>query len=341
LKIVEEKISELLRLKKDGCLYHRENQTLEFKEQFNFAGLTEYFRDFAAFANNAGGYLIFGVTNSPRRLVGLNSNALDQFEKIDAERISGSLLETFSPNINWEQNLFKIKNKSFGIFYIYESKMKPVIAKKDEGKDQLIKNGDIFFRYSGRTQKIQYAELHNIIQKRIDAQDNYWAKLISKIAKIGPSNAAILDTERGIIEKNERQILVIDESLTKKIKFLKEGEFSEKEGAIALKLVGEVHPIDYIEVIKERKRNLLELYPLSCTQLIEEIKKIISNVNQNDIYKIIKDSTLKNNPDYSVYNFRNRTQEEEYEKFGKLPKAIPSIYNSNAIGYIVNLLKSK
>jgi predicted HTH transcriptional regulator len=41
-------------------LHHREGQELEFKEQFSFAGLAEYFKDFAAFANNRGGYLIFG-----------------------------------------------------------------------------------------------------------------------------------------------------------------------------------------------------------------------------------------------------------------------------------------
>ena len=48
-------IKQLLKVKSDGCLYHRESQTLEFKEAFNFAGLAEYFRDFAAFANSKGG----------------------------------------------------------------------------------------------------------------------------------------------------------------------------------------------------------------------------------------------------------------------------------------------
>lgn len=50
-------------MKTDNTLYHRENSTLEFKEQFNFAGLADYLKDFAAFANNNGGYLIFGTVN--------------------------------------------------------------------------------------------------------------------------------------------------------------------------------------------------------------------------------------------------------------------------------------
>jgi len=73
-------ILEILRLKPNGHLYHREGQTVEFKEQFNFAGLADYFRDFAAFANNKGGYLIHGVTDSPRELKGLSDSSLNQFE---------------------------------------------------------------------------------------------------------------------------------------------------------------------------------------------------------------------------------------------------------------------
>jgi len=58
--IDETKLQELLRVK-DGRLFHSEGQELEFKEQFNLAGLADYFRDFAAFANNRGGLLVFGV----------------------------------------------------------------------------------------------------------------------------------------------------------------------------------------------------------------------------------------------------------------------------------------
>ncbi len=75
-------IEQILETRPDGTLYHRESQTLEYKESFNFAGLAEYFRDFAAFANNKGGYLIFGIKDKPRReLIGLNNNAKKQLEK--------------------------------------------------------------------------------------------------------------------------------------------------------------------------------------------------------------------------------------------------------------------
>ena len=37
----------------------------------------------------------------------------------------------------------------FGLFRIFEVAEKPLIAKKDEGKQQVIKNGEIYYRYGG------------------------------------------------------------------------------------------------------------------------------------------------------------------------------------------------
>ena len=38
-----ETIEDLLAIRDDGIVCHHESQTLELKENFNFAGLTEYF----------------------------------------------------------------------------------------------------------------------------------------------------------------------------------------------------------------------------------------------------------------------------------------------------------
>jgi len=335
-------IKELLKTNSDGYLYHRESQTLEFKEQFNFAGLADYFRDFAAFANNKGGYIIFGVKDKPRReLIGLNESSLNQFERIDPERISGFLLDIFSSQIHWEQIIFEINENKFGIFKIYEAPTKPIIAKKDEGKDQVIKNGEIYFRYGGRTQKIRFPELESIINKRIEKNNNQWLKLMSKIAKTGPSNAAILDLENSFIESTKDNIMVIDEELVKKLSFIKEGEFVEQEGKQALKLIGDVVPVSQLEVIKKVKENIIKLYPLSAMELVNEIKKQVPNAKQNEIWEIIRENDIKNNPDYSVYNFRNKRHADHFEKTGQIPSGTPSIYNEKAVEFIVNILKQR
>jgi hypothetical protein len=337
--IDEATIVELLRRKGD-YLFHREGQEVEFKEQFNLAGLADYFRDFAAFANNRGGYLIFGVKDSPRIPEGLKPTSLDQFDKIDPQKITGYLLEIFSSDIRWEQATISLYGQHFGVFRIFEAQTKPVIAKKDEGKDQAIKSGEIYFRYGGRTQKILFAELENIINRRVEQNNDQWLDLMKKIGRAGPANAAILDTQKALIEKGESQVLVVDEQLASKLKFIREGQFVEKDGAMALKLVGDVVPIDRVEVVQRIRENLIKEYPLSAIELADAIRKRFPAIRQNQVWEVIAENDLKNNTDYSAYNFRNKKQEDEFARTGLVPSGAPSIYNYDAVDFIINVIQS-
>ena len=204
-----------------------------------------------------------------------------------------------------------------------------------------MKNGDIYYRYGGRTQKIQYAELEAIIRHRVEQNNNQWLDLMSKIGKAGPQNAAILDTERALIEKDDTKVLVIDDDLAGKLKFIKEGKFSEKEGASTLKLVGDVVPIDRVEVIQKVKENLIKEYPLSAMELAQEVKEKLPNSSRNEVWRVISENEIKTNPDYSVYNFRNKKQEDEYKEIGVVPPGTPNIYNHKAVDFIVNILKAE
>ncbi len=328
--IDEDHIRELLRVK-DKYLYHREGQELEFKEQFNLAGLADYFRDFAAFANNRGGYLIFGIKDSPRVPSGLRDSALEQFEKVDPEKITGYLLEIFSSDIRWSQATVKIGDRSFGVWRVDEAQAKPIIAKKDEGKEQVIKNGEVYYRYAGRTQKIQFAELEAIINHRVKRNNDQWLDLMKKIGRAGPQNAAILDTERSLIEKDESRILVLDEDLAQKLKFVKQGKFVEKDGDATLRLVGDVVPVDKVEVVQKVKEDLLKSYPYTATQLADAIKVVLPTVGRNEVWQAISDNDLKTNPDYAAFIFPNKERQDQYERTGRAGNA-PSIYNQRAVG---------
>lgn len=331
-------ICELLRVK-GKYLYHREGQELEFKEQFNLAGLADYFRDFAAFANNRGGYLIFGVKDSPRVPTGLSDSSLEQFEKVDPEKITGFLLEIFSPDIWWEQATVSIGDNSFGVWRVYQAGTRPIIAKKGEGKDNVIKNGEVYYRYAGRTQKIQFAELETIINRRIEQNNNQWLDLMKKIGHAGPQNAAILDTEKSLIEKGDARILVLDEDLAHKLKFIKEGQFVQKDGATTLRLVGDLVPVDKVEVVKKVQEDLLKSYPFTATQLADAVKQATPSVNRNTIWQTITENDLKQNRDYAAYIFPNQSRQESYERTGRAGSA-PSIYNQRAIDFLVNVLKT-
>lgn len=337
-KTTKEAISELLKLKADGSLYHREAKDLEFKESFNLAGMAEYLRDFAAFSNHEGGYLVFGITNSPRKLKGLGEKAKAQFLSIDEEKISGFIAEYFSPYFDWESGSYEDKGKFFGVFYIHKSPQKPVICKKDAG--DILKNGAIYYRYAGRTQNIGFSELSGIIENRIKENNEAWIQKVRSIGEAGPENVGILDTQKGILQAGKTSLL-LDEDLIKKIKFIKEGEFSEKRGATTLKLIGEVKGIEKVEVERILKKRLIDEYPFSYKKLVSEVKKEAPGAKIAQIQKIVKENNVKKDTNYSAFNFRNKDQENEYTKSGFVPGSIASIYNQRAVDLISKIVQNE
>ncbi|MEO0342305.1 MAG: ATP-binding protein [Pseudomonadota bacterium] len=331
----DDDFEELLRLK-DGTLFHRETQTLEFKEQFNLAGLADYFRDFAAFANNKGGKLVFGIKDKPRVPIGLNEKSRNQFESIDPEKITGFILEIFSCSIDWKQYHYQKDGKYFGVFEIKECRTKPVIAKKDEGKDNSLKNGEIYFRYGGRTQKIMSAELESIINSRIEATNQAWIDHVTHIGRDGPSNSITLKAMKDMNAHSGASFFV-DNDLANRIKFIREGEFKETEGAEALKLVGDLVPVDSIEVEKIVAENVHELYPFAAKQLAKEVQSRCQGVKQNTVWSLIKAHKLKFDPAYSTFIFTNKRNEKKYIETGQVSEATPSVYNQAAIDLICKL----
>ena len=330
-------IEDILKTRPDGKLIHHESQTLEFKESFNYGSLAEYYRDFAAFANNKGGYLVFGVKDKPRKRVGLSEKSKELFDNLDPEGVTGHLMEDFGGHINWEHGIIEQDGMCFGYFYVAASAMKPIICKKDEGKT--LKEAEIYYRYNGRTQRILYPELEAIINRRMADQNRQWMEMALKVGKAGgPANAAILDLEKRTLDA-EAQVLVVDEKLVDRIKFIKEGEFVEKEGAPALKLVGDVTPVNKVEVVKHEKMNPLKEYPLSATELAIQVQEK-SGIKRNDIWKIINKSKIKENRDYAYYNFRYKRQEDDYLLHGRVASGINSIYKPAAVDYIIQLAQN-
>ena len=329
-------VEEILRTWNDGTQVHNESMTLEFKESFNFAGLSDYYRDFAAFANNKGGYLLYGVKDKPKReLVGLTGKALLQCKKFDPEGVDGHLLEDFLGHIDWEFNFYELDGKHYAYFYIAEAEVKPIICKR---KICDMNEGEIYFRYTGRTQRIRYTELEEIIKHRLEQQDQRWKETLTKLMKTGPANAAILDMENNTLSASDAPVMVVDEKLVERIKFIKEGQFDEKEGAPTLKLVGQVTPINKVEVVKREKWDPLKEYTLSAKELAKQVKDK-SGIKENLIWLAIKQLGLNGNKEYAYYNFRSKKQADDYSRTGKVPNGVPSIYKPAAVDLIIKTIQ--
>jgi len=216
----------------------RESTWLEFKEAFNWLSRDRYAKSIAAFANGRGGYLVFGVKNSPRDLVGLQS---DNFETTDEAKITGYLNNVLSPEVEYEKFTVQIKNKSVGILSIAETRFKPTICIKNDGE---LREADIYYRYNAKSERIKFPELKHLLEKIKEEERKSWMEHLEKISKVGPVNAAILDIVGGEIS-GRGGTLVIDKKLIPKLKFIKEGNFQEK-GRPVLKLVGDVKPVSVV-----------------------------------------------------------------------------------------------
>ena len=223
----------------------RESCTLEFKENFNKSSLAKYAKTMAAFANRDGGYMIFGVKNNPRTVVGMRDNI---FEEYDDEKFVEKLNEYFAPEIKFERTTIKYFDLNIGIIYVYKSISKPVVCTKSiqSNGNFVIREGAIYYRYSAKSPEIKYPDLKIMLEQIKEEERKLWMHTISKIAKIGVNNLSLIDLKDGKISVNslgKNKELFIDESLLSTLKFVKEGHFSEIDGEPTLKVVGEIKGI--------------------------------------------------------------------------------------------------
>lgn len=85
----------------------------------------------------------------------------------------------------------------------------------------------------------------------------------------------------------------------------------------------------------ERIVSPTDKYPFSYTEIRKKILEARPKTKSTIIDKIIREYKIKTNPAMSFYNFRTKAQQKDYEKTGTLSSSIPSIYNDNAIRFII------
>ena len=280
----------------------RESTTIEYKESYNHGSMAQYFKTMAAFANTNGGYIIFGIADNPRKFNGLSDRSKRQFESIRIEEFTNNLNDYFQPSIKWTNDIFKYNDRTYGIIYTYPLDNKPCICSKmyNDDKKYSLEEGDIYYRYRGRSQKIKYAELKAIFDKNREEEAKKWLELIKNIAKIGVSKASVLNLSNGELRFDDSTI-VIEKELIDSINFIKEGNFVEKGGTPTLKLMGtikDIHTFDGI-IVKTPELKAIEpsdiIIDFLSNKVVDspiEFIKVIMNCNSGfqPIYYYIKQS---------------------------------------------------
>lgn len=247
-------------------LVTRESSSVEFKANFsrNRNTWNSYGKTIAAFANAKGGCLVFGVSDRPRRLDGMSNN---YFESLDPQELTNFLNEKFSPEIRWSLATHEIEDKKFGILLVEENVSKPVMAIANGG-DKIFE-AEIYYRYRGRSEKIKYPELQEILDSQRQKEQDLWMRHLQRIATIGVHDAAIFNPDDGTVS-GKGGTFIIDRKLLPKLSFIREGEFREVTGAPAIKIVGEAQILaageitgtEYIERKAIRMNEIIEFFLL-------------------------------------------------------------------------------
>lgn len=312
-----------------GKLAITETDWIECKESFGTQHLiNNCFRAIAAFSNNKGGYIAFGVKDKTWELKGIDCG---KFKEFDRKNFNQALLAALSCAIEFEMDTLDVGGKTIGVLYVAPAKIKPVIAIKNS-KDGVI-TGNIYYRYQAENRMIGPVELQQIIEGRIrDLSETILIKHLSTILANGIENSAVLNINTGQVDGKAGSFL-IDEDLLPEISFIKEGKFEEKSGTPTLKLVGEIKKA--ASVIKTKKEELIDSYPYSWTELAKKVKAKVTGATYATVKQVIREHDLKSNSEYAVYNFRNKQQAEAYKDSGNIPSGTPSIYNQAALDFVV------
>ncbi|HAN17764.1 MAG: hypothetical protein A2X13_08420 [Bacteroidetes bacterium GWC2_33_15] len=277
-------MDKLFTLDNKGYIKSRESFDIEFKQNFQLGdNLIKYIKSLIGMANNKGGKIVFGIQDKPHIPVGMTNN---KFNEADPVTIDKTIRECFSQELIWSSSIYRFNDKDFAVLSVEEAELKPIICKKN--KANILREGAIYYRYRGETKEIEYPELQKIIDKEREKEKLLWMNHIQQISTIGPKNVQLLDTYKGEISVGSGRIL-IDKNVLEKIKFVKEGNFVEKDGAPTLKLVGNITGIVDIENTIPTDK----LFPLFTKDLQERL-----NINSHDIKCILWKLNIKGNQKY-------------------------------------------
>lgn len=247
--IADKALRSFFTLGDDGVWRCTSGETDEFecKENFNLRGFGKPLKTIAGFANHRGGYLFFGVKDKPDdfAVCGLQD---DRFTATDQNKFSQTIRAALQPTPRFRVTTLKLDALTVGVIYTEAHNSKPIIASKTEGE---LHEGFIYYRYPGETRPICYGDLRTILDERDRQSRESIMPMVQRLLELGPQDAMIANLEDGQLEGGQRSILIDPKSL-EQIKFIREGEFDEVDGAPTLRVIGNAQtvPAEILSPIK-------------------------------------------------------------------------------------------
>jgi hypothetical protein len=215
-----------------------ETDEFECKEGFSLRNFGKPLRTIAGFANNRGGYLFFGVKDKPDNFA-VCGLADDRFTETDQNKFSQTIRAVLEPTPRFRVASLKLDALTVGVIHVEPHTAKPVIASKTEGD---VAEGAIYYRYPGETKAICYSDLRAILDERDQRSREAILPMVQRLLELGPKDAMVANLADGQLEGGTRPILIDPQSLGR-IKFIREGQFDEFDGAPTLRVIGDAETV--------------------------------------------------------------------------------------------------
>lgn len=197
MRVFPNELSELIQYDPGSlAVMARESKHREFKQAFVPNDLSDYTKTIAAFGNADGGYILFGISDKPRQIIGTPEIA-------DEAQWADRLRDDFDPEVSIATKLYTV-----GALQIYAVgtepiSHRPVVCKRSRskrvtGRDgrprdvEVIREGAIYYRYSGQTRFIGYPELMALMAERETRRVKSFMDTLNIIQKVGVDKAGIL-----------------------------------------------------------------------------------------------------------------------------------------------------
>lgn len=215
----------------------RESTTLEFKAILDITTFKKCIKTIAAFANQQGGMIVFGVRDRPREIVGIGNQQLD--EGLQSEQLVRNLVPYPTTSyLEFEHEGFRL-----AVLEVDPLRKPPCIAIRDltagANEDLMLKQGTIYARRRGQTAPITGEEFSQILLSRDETIREEIFGFLSRGRSIGFERAVVADT-RGNAENPEGLTFYLPAEAAHELNVIDRARLVEDGGAEAYEIRGNV-----------------------------------------------------------------------------------------------------
>ena len=247
----------------------RESTDLEFKRDMTLPTFKKSLKTIAAFANKTGGKIVFGVSDNPRLLVGLQGNVLDEGEQ--SEQIS----QAISPMPITHFTSVELHGRVLGVLTVDPLPKPPSIAIRDiagaQGKDPVLRKGTVYTRRRGQTAPITGEEFSQLMISRDDNTRSEIFAFLSRGRDIGFDQVVVADPRSDVKEDGQEMMFYLPATAAAEMNVIDKGTLVQEGGAPAYKLVGNVqlstpankdprNPMRPSNAVKEMRPSIVEVF---------------------------------------------------------------------------------